>query len=207
MKNATRSRASPAAQLATQPASDKGRKRYEKILDAAVSLLIEEGYGVFSMRKIADRLNIRVSLIQYYFPSREELLRALFERSLQRSIDRFAATANGRSLKAMTTFVLNHQLAPEESRLFWELWALSAHDEAAAEAKERFYRGYRSEVGKVIAPLRPDLPDDEIARRATIITVLLEGASVLRADGSHSKPELDRLDRSIVEAVSAIVQG
>jgi AcrR family transcriptional regulator len=207
MKTAARTRASPATQAAVPPASGKGRKRYEEILDTAISLLIEEGYGAFSMRKIADRMGIRVSLVQYYFPSRGELLRALFERSLQRSIDRFAATADGRTLKAMTTFVLNHQLAPEESRLFWELWALSAHDEAAAEAKERFYRGYRHEIGKVIAPLRPDLPEDEIARRATIITVLLEGASVLRADGSHTKPELDRLDRSIVEAVNAIVRS
>src|SRR5690606_34972483 len=182
MKTAARTRASPATQAAVPPASGKGRRRHEEILDTAISPLIEEGYGAFSMRKIADRMGIRVSLVQYYFPSRGELLRALFERSLQRSIDRFAATADGRTLKAMTTFVLNHQLAPEESRLFWELWALSAHDEAAAEAKERFYRGYRHEIGKVIAPLRPDLPEDEIARRATIITVLLEGASVLRAD-------------------------
>jgi len=207
MKTAARTRASPATQAAVPPASGTGRRRYEEILDTAISPLIEEGYGAFSMRKIADRMGIRVSLVQYYFPSRGELLRALFERSLQRSIDRFAATADGRTLKAMTTFVLNHQLAPEESRLFWELWALSAHDDAAAEAKERFYRGYRHEIGKVIAPLRPDLPEDEIARRATIITVLLEGASVLRADGSHTKPELDRLDRSIVEAVNAIVRS
>lgn len=58
----------------------KGRARVKQILDAATALLIEEGYGQFTMRQLSERLDIRLSNLQYYFPSRTLLIQKLLER-------------------------------------------------------------------------------------------------------------------------------
>lgn len=45
----------------------------EKILNKALELIIEEGYGKLSMRKIASRLGVTAANIYYYFKNKEEI--------------------------------------------------------------------------------------------------------------------------------------
>jgi AcrR family transcriptional regulator len=45
----------------------------EKILDAAVGLIVEEGFNKLSMRKIALRLGVTASNLYYYFESKDEI--------------------------------------------------------------------------------------------------------------------------------------
>src|SRR6185503_8707626 len=48
----------------------RGSARVEEILDAARHVLAQEGYAEFSLRRVARRVNIRLSTLQHYFPSR-----------------------------------------------------------------------------------------------------------------------------------------
>ncbi|MFF2773141.1 TetR/AcrR family transcriptional regulator, partial [Streptomyces bacillaris] len=52
----------------------KGRERRDAILGATVALFSTTGYRGTSFRAIADELGITATLIQHYFPTREELL-------------------------------------------------------------------------------------------------------------------------------------
>lgn len=54
-----------------------------RILDAAESLFTERGINGVSLREIAAKADIRISHLQYYFKTREELYHAVFERRIR----------------------------------------------------------------------------------------------------------------------------
>lgn len=55
-------------------------ERREKILDAAVALILKRGHSGCSLEDVAAEARISTPLIYKYFPKREELLKALLER-------------------------------------------------------------------------------------------------------------------------------
>ena len=54
------------------------------ILDVAQELLQTRGYNAFSIKDLADRVEIRTSSIHYYFATKADLCRALISRHRQR---------------------------------------------------------------------------------------------------------------------------
>jgi AcrR family transcriptional regulator len=60
------------------------------LLDAAQELMIEEGYGAVSSRRIGARAGMNPALVHYYFETMDGLFIELFRRNSQRSLDRLA---------------------------------------------------------------------------------------------------------------------
>jgi AcrR family transcriptional regulator len=58
-------------------------ERREKILDAAVELILAAGHAGCSLEEVAQAAHISTPLIYKYFPKREELLKALLEREFE----------------------------------------------------------------------------------------------------------------------------
>jgi len=57
------------------------------ILDVAQELVQTRGYNAFSIKDIANRVEMRTSSIHYYFPTKADLCRALISRHRQRVAD------------------------------------------------------------------------------------------------------------------------
>lgn len=57
----------------------KGERTRRAILDAAYSLIIEQGYAATSMRQIAERTGLALGGIYNHFSSKEEVFRAIIE--------------------------------------------------------------------------------------------------------------------------------
>lgn len=55
----------------------------EEILDVSKDLLIEDGFGKMSMRKIAKRANVSATSIYLYFKNKDELLLTLVQQSIE----------------------------------------------------------------------------------------------------------------------------
>ena len=182
--------------------SDKGRQRREQILDAATAILVEEGYAGFSARKIADRLGIRLSNVQYYFATPHDLLAALFEREMTRARQAFE-TAGSRDLETLIDMLLDGQDDAGYCRLFWELWALSARDPATADIMARFYDGYRQAIEDLIAEAAPDMPPARRHHRAILLMSMIEGLSLFRGQGRNAGVG----DKALREELLALVQG
>jgi AcrR family transcriptional regulator len=64
---------------ASQGAYKKGKDRRNHILDVARDLLIDSGYHNFSLRKVAEKAGIRVGNLQYYFPAKSDLVKAMLD--------------------------------------------------------------------------------------------------------------------------------
>ena len=71
------------------PATDKGQNTALAILLAAEKLLIDEGYHNFSLRKVAATADLTLGNLQYYFPSKDALIKAMLDNCIQRYLALF----------------------------------------------------------------------------------------------------------------------
>ncbi|MFP5353014.1 MAG: TetR/AcrR family transcriptional regulator [Actinomycetota bacterium] len=69
-------------------ASLQGPSRREMLLDAAERLLIAEGFGAATTRRVAEEAGLNHGLIHYYFGSMEELFVRVLERFTSSLIER-----------------------------------------------------------------------------------------------------------------------
>ncbi len=191
---------------------EKGRARAEAILDAATAIVIAEGATALSTRRVAARAGVRPGHLQYYFPTRQDLVRALLERYLERgaeSAERRAAAipsaAPEARLEAALDGILADHLSPDHRRFLWELWALAARDPAVAEAMQAFYRSYWRGLVTALLEREPALGRPRAERRAALLVAMLEGLTLFRSrTGGHELPIpfLERELRSVVRKLA-----
>lgn len=91
----------------------------ERILDAAIATLREEGVRKLTQVRIAKRARVRQSHLTYYFPTREDLLEAVATRVVD-EIARYGAGAIGGpgNESAMLARLAAAVTAPEHMRMF-----------------------------------------------------------------------------------------
>ncbi|MEV7186737.1 TetR/AcrR family transcriptional regulator [Kitasatospora sp. NPDC093102] len=162
--------------------SGKGAQRREQLLDTAEELLVTEGGTELTMRAVATAAGVRLGHLQHYFPTHAELVAAVLERVLDRSVERLGPLLDpGRAEDALLGELLAEQQDPRLVRLFAELWALAARDPAVAAAVRAFYTRYRELVAAFLAERRPGLTEDQRHARARVFIMLVEGASLFRS--------------------------
>jgi AcrR family transcriptional regulator len=66
------------------------------LLDRAEELMLEDGYAAVTYRVLAARAGVTGGLVQYYFPTLDELFVALLERRAERNLDRLRAALESR---------------------------------------------------------------------------------------------------------------
>ncbi len=190
----------------------KGRERVEKILDAATELLIQGGHAQFTMRQLAERLGIRLSNLQYYFPSREQLIQKLLQRFLDTckqeiaSLSAVTATPRKRLLAAID-FLLKDQETESSCKIFWELWALSARDEKVGKIMADFYETYVNTVSEMLLALNPEIPVRKVDRIAVLVVSMIEGLSLMRGFGRQRHPRIKGIEKELREAVLRLIDA
>lgn len=163
--------------------SQKGASRADAILDAATELLVTEGAGALVMRRVATQAGIAPGNLQYYFPTREQLLRAMLDRVMRRAREGLEAQLADPAidLQALCDALMEGHLAPNSCRQFFELWALASHDEAAARPLRRFYEEFVAAVCAALLARRPRLSPAGALGRSRLFVAGLEGLSLFRS--------------------------
>jgi AcrR family transcriptional regulator len=170
----------------------RSRQRREAVIDAAMSVLIEEGAGGFSVRKVAERASIRIGNLQYYFPTRADLMRGLCERIASRFRSRVTAamervaTPEARLLGVVDVH-LNDLDDASGSVPVWELWAMAAHDRGVAAVMLDFYDELLRLVAGCVQEVRPHLSAARARHLATLIVALVEGSGLFDAHGRPAR--------------------
>ncbi|MCP3985711.1 MAG: TetR/AcrR family transcriptional regulator [bacterium] len=184
---------------------EKGQQSVDEILDAATALLAEEGYAELSTRKVAARAGMRPGNLQYYFPAKRDMVRALLERYLDASRQRLAARIETGDLSPEDRLhqaiesILAEQGSSQDCVLFREIWALAAHDAEVANAMADFYSQYRAHVATLLKSVNPQLAGSELQRLAAVSVAMLEGLSLFRgSDASPFLPEAGHLQEIVL---------
>jgi len=169
----------------------KGKAAHIKILRSALNLLIEDGYGSITMRRIAAACGMKLGNLTYYFRSREELIKQLLAAVLNSYEIVFDAIAHepGVSpedrLRAYCTLILEDIRTKKTTRLFPELWALSNHDPFIFQRVQDMYTRARLPIIKIIAEMRPDLSAKKLESLALFMSASMEGLTIF---AGHEKP-------------------
>jgi AcrR family transcriptional regulator len=192
-----RAEQSTATRRKTRP--DRARITVERILACAQRVLVQKGYGAFSMRLVATETGISVGNLQYHFRSKRELIRAIVHRLTTYYSDRFekilvAHRATGDlPVEELVRYALTEAVTPTTVRTFRELWALANHDAAVRRVLDDFYEEV---IEGIVATLGRACPAADLASvrdSIYLMTVLSEGCLVVYGTRRSRAVPHDRL--------------
>jgi len=171
--------------------------RRDEILRAAEALLREGGLDGFSMRRVADRVGIKLASLQYHFRSRGLLMEALLERSFEvyhQDLMRLIREL-GDQPKALFEAVIDWicEVNTEGGNLTFQLWALAAHDPIANAALDRYMATYRELLFELMAGVNPKQKTQTRWHRAALISTMIEGSLLIIGEGRLPHKELSGL--------------
>ena len=190
----------------------RGRSTREAIVSAAEEVLVEYGHAQFSVKRVAAHLGISSGNLNYYFPTRAELLEALILHILARYRKRVHALAppsgagSPEDFAAVLTWLMEDSLDPHVARLFRQLWAIAASEKRVAAAMDRFYarsvRGHLRRLG-VKAAATKEFQDLEAIM--TFLHAITEGTIVLFGTRPGGRTLFDRVRALAAQAVAGRV--
>ncbi|RZU50145.1 TetR family transcriptional regulator [Krasilnikovia cinnamomea] len=164
------------------PGTAKGLARRHALLDHAARILVEHGHAALTVRSVAAAAGISLGNLQYYFRTRADLVTALLDRHLSAASDRISAPLSAPAdPHAAIDMLLAEQCDRDIAAVFYELWAMAAHDPAVAQAVRGFYDRYLTAVAELISTVAPNVPASTAHARARVFVGLLEGMSLLRS--------------------------
>ena len=177
-----------------------GNDTAARIVLAARELLMTQGYAQFSMRNVAARAGLHLANVQYYYKTREDLVKALLDDTGERyrtSYEELRArgpTDREARFKAIVEFNLKDIATSETRRYFIQLWALLTEiDGRAGHLMNDLYAIDIQQLSDCIAELVPDTDAAEVRRRASILAAMIEGMVVVRGAHSRNPAELKKL--------------
>jgi AcrR family transcriptional regulator len=187
----------------------KGQERLAEVLAAAEVLLRDSGPEGFTLRAVADEVGISLGNLQYYFPTRAELLDAVFQRyveAFRADIFRIMPAHDDprERLLSIVDYWLGTEHDPEQS-LFWHLWAISAHDDNARATMDGVYGPFIVRLGDMLREIHPRLSKPAAIRRAGAIASVVEGSGIFVGFGRTPSAPLKTLQREIREVVVMII--
>jgi AcrR family transcriptional regulator len=182
--------------VTTIASSKKGRKRIVEIMEACRTVLIDKGYTQFSLRNIAKEAGIHLSNLQYYFRTRDDLLRELIRHNAISYFENYeklyASLPSDPYPKFVTVidFLIEDIKNPLTRRYFIQLWALlDASDEHSGKLINDMYAPLLARLNEDLKDLNPKLSPGLRQQRAAIITSMIDGMMLMLEDADSDISE------------------
>lgn len=174
-----------------------GRETADRLVAAARELLETKNYERFSMRNVAERAGVSLANLQYYFPRREDLAKALFNDIADRYTAAYEECLTRAPADPVERFRLvlrwnMEDIGKKSTRQFFiQLWALlGSLDDFTGRYLRELYAVDIEQLGEHIGAIHAGMDAREIRQRATLIAAMIEGLMVVTGDfgdtGGHS---------------------
>src|ERR1700730_6839534 len=137
----------------------RGEATRELMLAAARVILLERGFAQTSTRAVAERADVRLSLVHYHFGSKQGLLVEVLERENELLLERqrrlYATPGSLAGKWRRACEFLDEDLRSGYVRVLWELWAAGLADETLASRWRSAMGGWRELLEAVAAGSPP----------------------------------------------------
>lgn len=192
-------------------ATQKGARRAAQILHAALEAIVETGYAGLTLDAVARRVGISKGNLQYYFPTRSDLLQAAFAEQIESHkktwlavLDEPAGEARARLCK-LIGFELEANRDPTFVAQIRERWSLAERDRELRRLSNNWHRWVTGRYGSLINDIRPDLDKRTCRQLAIMIYAMLIG-SVPYFGPESAVPSMSRgLDKRIETTVLQMI--
>jgi AcrR family transcriptional regulator len=192
--------------------TDVSKQRREQIVEAAVAVIAEQGLQKLSLSAIEGKAGMSRGQLTYYFPAKEDILLAVFDRLLD-MMHRRALASQGEPNAAtpcqglegwerlrhfLTFFLLTPPEMPDFHALQYTFLSQIGHRDDFRQRLASLYEEWRTHMAGAFAqdmPAEPDRPRVSPRTLATFVQALLHGLAMQRvADpGSYDRQEMLRL--------------
>ena len=147
------------------PQQVRAKDAIEKILAASCKILIADGIGGLTTRKIALAAGISTGVLYQYFPSKQAVLYRIFDERLQRALAVFDKATDDLSQPLETVFKRFFELqqqADVPNRLDLELRNAVDRDPLLAEMTQHFERDLSARYIKILKAHGSTMTDGEL---------------------------------------------
>ncbi|MCP3713455.1 TetR/AcrR family transcriptional regulator [Paraburkholderia sp. CNPSo 3274] len=182
-----------------------------QIILAARQIFQEDGYAGFATRRVAARVGITLGNLQYYFRTKEELLRAALQAHMHEIVSDYMAIANqpgvnaARRCSALVERIFHDITATDLPKFLFEIWAFSQHEPYAAALVDDMYATYRGIFAKLLSEIHPTLTGDECQVRASVLVAQTSGMMIFASHGGDPEKDHAEFVRMTKRAVKMIV--
>jgi AcrR family transcriptional regulator len=189
----------------------RGDATKELILDAARESLRENGYARTSVRAVAERAGVQLSLVHYHFGSKQAVLVAVLEHENAKLLERQQALFAGpdplsAKWRAACRF-LEDDLESGYVRILWELWAAGLADEELAGRWRNATAGWRRLIAEVFEDWSREM-ELELPISATVVATLVANLfQGLEVEILAGVSEAEAPHREVLEAVAQLIEG
>jgi AcrR family transcriptional regulator len=187
--------------------SRKREAKINEIIAAAANVLASEGYGNFTLARIAKEVGILTSGLQHYFPTHEDLLSSTINALFSAYYDRWSEMSQPSDKPAIERLceifedVFEEACDPRVCRFSFEMFALAEHSAITHDLLSRSYAEYRQIYVNLVREIDPLASGRECLARATLIAAQLEGLMVYTYSAGRQTPGLDMVLR-LFKAIS-----
>ncbi len=167
---------------AKEPKRERGKQRVAALMDAGAELFGEKGYEAATMTEIASRAGAAIGSLYQFFPSKEALAEALFNRFAERAAASFSqveARAPGCSARELADLLIDHKLAQGTDRD--AAIALSSAVASVVERRKPLGDALRGRIAALFSAGNPALGQDEAAEAAIIVNQVMKMVPALAA--------------------------
>jgi AcrR family transcriptional regulator len=178
---------------ARRPRAAIASLRKEQIVEAAVAIIVEQGLQKLSLSEIEQKAGMCRGQLTYYFPAKEDILLAVFDRLLLLMYQRVGTPADrGGDLTSgwdwvkhlLEKLLTQPPVSPDFGCLQYTFLSQIAHREDYRQRLADLYEQWRSNMAAGLADdLRKHSPRSAVSPRAvaTLVQALLHGLGMQRA--------------------------
>jgi AcrR family transcriptional regulator len=160
---------------AKEPKRERGKQRVAALIDAGAELFAEKGYEASTMTEIASRAGAAIGSLYQFFPSKEALAEALFNRFAERAASSFARVeelAPGRSARELADLFVDYKLGLGTDRD--AAIALSSSVAGIVERRKPLGDALRGRIAAILRAANGALGEDEAAAAAVIVNQVMK---------------------------------
>jgi AcrR family transcriptional regulator len=160
---------------AKEPKRERGKQRVVTLIDAGAELFAEKGYEAATMTEIASRAGAAIGSLYQFFPSKEALAEAVFNRFAERAAAAFAqveALAPGCSARELADLFIDYKLRQGADRD--AAIALSRGVAGIVERRKPLGDALRGRIATILGAANPALRPDEAAAAAIITNQIMK---------------------------------
>ena len=161
-----------------------------KLIEAAESLMLEEGYAAVTARRLAVKGKLKSQLLHYYFESMDELFAAVIRRRGEVNLEKMVMElATAHPLEVLWNF----RNDPANIRISNEFLALAAHRPAVSTEVKRFAEQQRIVKAAAVSryfetqEIDPPIPPTVIVMILTSLSTLLNSEAAQGIFLGHSE--------------------
>ncbi|RDU95903.1 TetR/AcrR family transcriptional regulator [Trinickia dinghuensis] len=207
-------RTSSAAQAAADPDGlrAQGVRTRNTIVRVARKLLLEGGPLEFSLRAVALGAGISVSNLQYYFPTRPAVLRAVMAPIITAYLDALKHALDNNVpakdvLEAMMERAASDAKDSKNVALWWHFVSFASTDAECAGLLDEWYETLTRELGKLIRAANPKHSAAGSVQIAALLMAMADGLTLHMGTGRSKRAYTRGLDARFLAAAKQLIWG